>query len=235
MSSNQNSFYGWSCSLAEVLLASKEQLKIQIVSIPPEKKIQTRYVNILFWTDVLQKCHFTHYESAKPNVWNIILKTDLQCKDLPAGLLFRTEHNGPLTRYVKLQVAHAPGIPGTFPPPPTSKETASKRSRRASRHVRDASGVMHVGIAYPRWRGKTFPAFPAHAHPQFYVYGKRPISCNTNNLVIKLSTNCPFSTIGRFVGQKEQIQDCFIHLMRSIMHHLGSRNRHTRTRKRLCV
>ena len=26
-----------------------------------------------------------------------------------------------------------------------------------------------------RGRGKTFPAFPAHAHPQFYVSGKRPI------------------------------------------------------------
>ena len=25
-------------------------------------------------------------------------------------------HNGPLTRYVKLQVAHAPGMPGTFSP-----------------------------------------------------------------------------------------------------------------------
>ena len=32
-----------------------------------------------------------------------------------------------------------------FPPPPISKETASKR---------DARAVMHVGIAYPRWRGK---------------------------------------------------------------------------------
>ena len=25
-------------------------------------------------------------------------------------------HHGPLTRYVKLHVAHAPGMPGTFPP-----------------------------------------------------------------------------------------------------------------------
>ena len=41
-------------------------------------------------------------------------------------------YNGPLTRYVKLRVAHAPGMPGMFSPPPTSKETASKRSRRAS-------------------------------------------------------------------------------------------------------
>ena len=41
-----------------------------------------------------------------------------------------------------------------FPPPPISKETASWRSRHASRHVRDARAVMHVGIAHLRWRGK---------------------------------------------------------------------------------
>ena len=34
-------------------------------------------------------------------------------------------------RYVKLRVAHAPGMPGTFFPPPTLKATASKRSRYA--------------------------------------------------------------------------------------------------------
>ena len=34
-------------------------------------------------------------------------------------------HNGSLTRYVKLWVAHAPGMLGTFSPPPTSRETAS--------------------------------------------------------------------------------------------------------------
>ena len=41
-----------------------------------------------------------------------------------------------------------------FPPPPISKETDSWRSRHASRHVRDARAVMHVGIAHLRWRGK---------------------------------------------------------------------------------
>ena len=41
-----------------------------------------------------------------------------------------------------------------FPLRPTSKETASKRSRHASRHMRHARAEMHVGIAYPRWRGK---------------------------------------------------------------------------------
>ena len=71
--------------------------------------------------------------------------------------------HGPLDRYAKSRVAHAPGMPGTFSPPPTSKKTAIWRSRHASRHVRHARAVMHAGIATPRWRGKTLPAFPAHA------------------------------------------------------------------------
>ena len=29
--------------------------------------------------------------------------------------------------------------------------------------------------------GKTFPAFPAHAHPQFYVSGKRPMGTNLHS------------------------------------------------------
>ena len=32
---------------------------------------------------------------------------------------------GPLVRYLKLRVAHAPGIPGTFSPPQTLNETVS--------------------------------------------------------------------------------------------------------------
>ena len=41
-----------------------------------------------------------------------------------------------------------------FPHPPTSNETVIQRSRHASRHVRHARAVMHVGIAYLWWRGK---------------------------------------------------------------------------------
>ena len=58
--------------------------------------------------------------------------------------------------------------------------TLCLQSRHASRHVRDARAVMHVGIA--NWRfplmsvaGKTFPAFPAHAQPAIYASGKRSI------------------------------------------------------------
>ena len=44
---------------------------------------------------------------------------------------------------------------------------------RATRTCRDACWDRLPVVA-----GKTIPAFPAHAHPQFYVSGKRPISYN---------------------------------------------------------
>ena len=71
---------------------------------------------------------------------------------------------------------HATGMPETFSPPPTSKETASQRSRHASRHVRHARAVMHVGIANPRWRGKRSRHSLRMRNPQFYASGKRPIT-----------------------------------------------------------
>ena len=88
-------------------------------------------------------------------------------------LVSRTYHDsvwhGPRTRYVKLRVVHAPGMPGKFSPPPISKETASYRSRHASRHVRDARAGMYVGIANPWWRGKRSRHSRRMRNPQFYV------------------------------------------------------------------
>ena len=79
------------------------------------------------------------------------------------------------SRYVKLRIVHAPGMPGTFSPPLTSKETASTRSRHAPRHVRDARAVMHVGIANPRWWGKRSRHSRHMRNPKFYLSGKRPM------------------------------------------------------------
>ena len=62
--------------------------------------------------------------------------------------------HGPLTRYVKLRVAHAPGMPRMFSPPPTTKETASLRSR-AWPTCRDACRDCQPAVA-----GKTFPGIP---------------------------------------------------------------------------
>ena len=64
---------------------------------------------------------------------------------------------------------------GNFPPPPTSKKTASKRSRHASRHVRHTRAVMHVGIANPRWWVKRSRHSRRMRDQQFHVSGKRPM------------------------------------------------------------
>ena len=73
--------------------------------------------------------------------------------------------HGRLARYVKLWVAHAPGMPGTLFPRPTSKG-----------NVRDARAMMHVGIAKLRWRGKRSRHSRRMRNPLFYVYGKRPMT-----------------------------------------------------------
>ena len=53
-------------------------------------------------------------------VWLVFEKEELRSDNR-----MKTIVNGPLTRYVKMRVAHASGMPGTFSPPPTSKETTS--------------------------------------------------------------------------------------------------------------
>ena len=84
--------------------------------------------------------------------------------------------HGPLTRYVKLRVAHAPGMPGTFPPTAEFKGNRELAipaciTARTWRTCRDACRDCLPAVA-----GKTFPAFPAHAHPQLYVFDKKPIA-----------------------------------------------------------
>ena len=74
------------------------------------------------------------------------------------------------------------GIPGTFSSPPSPKETASQRSRHASRHVRHAHAVMQVGIVNSQGRGKGSRHSRRMRNPQFYVPGNRPIEAHSTLL-----------------------------------------------------
>ena len=87
--------------------------------------------DVLFinWYQVMCKIWFHIYTIASLslfvyNMWIIKL-----CGTCVQKLSFRVSTvgigHGPLTRYAKSRVVHARGIPGTFSPPPTSKETAS--------------------------------------------------------------------------------------------------------------
>ena len=131
---------------------------------------------------------------------------------LPVGMQSYTYWNGSLTRFVKLWFAHALGMPGTFSLQPTSKESASKRSQHASRHVRDDQQELH-------W------SFPAHAqHAQFW----QPVDRIAWDLYqfIQVRAFNPYTTgsfssnwyfiLGCCSKSKSQSQKCFIAIQEKV-------------------
>ena len=83
--------------------------------------------------------------------------------------------HGPLARYVKLRVVHAPGMPGTFTPPP----------RVSDPDMHHVTCVTHVpwcmprslinGFLWSRWWGKRSRHSRRMHNPRFFVCGKRPM------------------------------------------------------------
>ena len=68
--------------------------------------------------------------------------------------------------------AHAPGMSGTFFPPP---RVSKKKCRHASRHVLDARAVMHAGIATSRFplnsaAGGNVPGIPGTCATRNFAY-----------------------------------------------------------------
>ena len=59
----------------------------------------------------------------------------------------------------KIAGAHAPGMPGTFSPPPRVRDPDMHHGSWCM------PGSLTSGFLWNRRRGKTFPAFPAHAQP----------------------------------------------------------------------
>ena len=76
--------------------------------------------------------------------------------------------HGPLARYVKFRVAHAPGMPGTFSPP----LQVSDPDMHHVPHCMPES--LTSGFLWSRWRGKRSRHSWRMRNPQFYVSGKRP-------------------------------------------------------------
>ena len=83
--------------------------------------------------------------------------------------------HGPLARYVKWQVAHALGMPGTFSPPPRVSDPDMHHGTCVTHLPRYMPGLLTRGFLWSRWRGIRFSAFPAHARPAIFLSGKRPM------------------------------------------------------------
>ena len=83
--------------------------------------------------------------------------------------------HGPLARYVKLRVAHAPGMPGTFSPPSRVSDPDMHHGTCATHVPWCMPGSLISGFLWSQWRGKRSRHSRRMRNPQFYVSGKRPI------------------------------------------------------------
>ena len=84
---------------------------------------------------------------------------------------------GPLARYIKLRVAHAPGMPGTFTPPPRFSDPDMHHGTCVTTCVTHVSWCMPLnrGFLWSWWRGKRSRNSRRTRNPQCYVSGKRPM------------------------------------------------------------
>ena len=85
------------------------------------------------------------------------------------------EPHGPVTRYAKLQVAHAPGMPRTFSPPLWVSDLDMHHGTCVVHVPRCVPGSLTRGFLWSRWRGKRSRHTRRMHNPQFYVSGKRPM------------------------------------------------------------
>ena len=81
--------------------------------------------------------------------------------------------NGPLARYVKLRIAHAPGIPGTLFPPPRVRDPDMHRGRCVTHLPWCMPGSLTSGFLWSLWRGKRSLHSWHMRNPQLYVSSKR--------------------------------------------------------------
>ena len=82
---------------------------------------------------------------------------------------------GPLVRYVKLQFAHAPGMPGTFSPPPRVSHPDMHHGTCVTHIPWCMPGSLTSGFLWSRWQGKCSRHSRRMRNPQFYVSGNRLI------------------------------------------------------------
>ena len=109
------------------------------------------------WLIQVEKCYHLH-----PSFSELIYLS------IQNGNIWGMCFNGPLASYVKLRVAHAPGMPGMFFPASDFKGNQELAipaciTACASRTCCDACQDRLPVVA-----GKMFPAFPAHVQPAIW-------------------------------------------------------------------
>ena len=83
--------------------------------------------------------------------------------------------HGPLARFVKLRVAHVPGMPGTFFPLPRVSDPDMHQGTCVTYVPWCMPGSLTSGFIWNRWRIKRSRHSRRMRNPRLYVSGKRPI------------------------------------------------------------
>ena len=85
--------------------------------------------------------------------------------------------NGPLAKYVKLRVAHAPGMPGMLSPPPRVGDPDMHHGTCVTHVPWCIPGSLISGFRWSGLGGKRSRRSRRMRKPQFSVSGKRPMAC----------------------------------------------------------
>ena len=132
----------------------------------------------------------------------IIFQEGILNSPLPIPINWIGKLDGSLSRYVKLRVVHAPGMPGTFYPPPRVSDPDMHHGTCVTHVSWCMPGSLTSGFLWSRWRGKRSRHSWRMRNPQFCASGKRPmvdvsraptILGNVNKInqvFISLSSNC---------------------------------------------
>ena len=85
-------------------------------------------------------------------------------------------YHGHLTRCATLRVVHAPGMLGTFPPPPWVRDPDMHHGTCVTHVPWCMPWSFTSGFLWSQWRGKRSRHSRRIRNPQFCLSGKRPMS-----------------------------------------------------------
>ena len=95
--------------------------------------------------------------------------------------------HGPLAKYVKLRVAHAPRMAGTFSPPPWVSDPDMHHGTYVTHVPWFMPGSLSSGFPSSRWWEKHSRHFLCMRNPQLYVSDKKQIAAKLKSFVVVLN------------------------------------------------
>ena len=136
-------------------------------------------------------------------LWSVPESTVQQTMETPViwrhsnGMGMCDTYNGPLTKYVKLRVAHAPGMPGTFSPPPQVNDPDMHHGTCVTHVPWCMPGSLTSDFLWRGWLGKRSQHSRYMRNPQFRVSGKRPMDkCSVWQSSLQVFTESVGSWLG---------------------------------------